>query len=168
MPCARPASGVPRKPPAMSPVIRVANRVPKTAIPVAMPTWRNVVLMPEAIPAAQGGTRPTAVAASAGLTRPDPTPATISPGNRWVQPEAGPAESFRDEEHCEQHRHGRQADHHPGVAPASLPGPDQPVDTTRSTRYLTERIASLDGVTALEVAPIIRTVKRAAMVVPAG
>jgi hypothetical protein len=36
----------------MSPVIRVANTVPKTAIPVAMPTWRNVVLMPEAIPAA--------------------------------------------------------------------------------------------------------------------
>jgi DNA-binding Lrp family transcriptional regulator len=34
-------------------------------------------------------------------------------------------------------------------------------------RYLTERIASLDGVTALEVAPIIRTVKRAATVVPA-
>lgn|SRR5215472_4152527 len=33
--------------------------------------------------------------------------------------------------------------------------------------YLTERIASLEGVTALEVAPIIRTVKRAATVVPA-
>jgi DNA-binding Lrp family transcriptional regulator len=33
-------------------------------------------------------------------------------------------------------------------------------------RYLTERIASLDGVNALEVALIIRTVKRAATVVP--
>ena len=33
-------------------------------------------------------------------------------------------------------------------------------------RYLTERIASLDGVNALEVAPIIRTVKRAATMVP--
>jgi DNA-binding Lrp family transcriptional regulator len=33
-------------------------------------------------------------------------------------------------------------------------------------RYLTERIASLDGVNALEVAPIIRTVKRAGTVVP--
>ncbi len=33
-------------------------------------------------------------------------------------------------------------------------------------RYLTERIASLDGVNTLEVAPIIRTVKRAATVVP--
>jgi DNA-binding Lrp family transcriptional regulator len=31
-------------------------------------------------------------------------------------------------------------------------------------RYLTERIASLDGVNAVEVAPIIRTVKRAATV----
>jgi DNA-binding Lrp family transcriptional regulator len=33
-------------------------------------------------------------------------------------------------------------------------------------RYLTERIASLGGVNALEVAPVIRTVKRAATVVP--
>jgi len=35
-------------------------------------------------------------------------------------------------------------------------------------RYLTERIASLDGVTALEVSPRIRTIKRAAMVVPSS
>jgi DNA-binding Lrp family transcriptional regulator len=34
-------------------------------------------------------------------------------------------------------------------------------------RYLTERIASLDGVTALEVAPILRTAKRTAAVPPA-
>lgn len=33
-------------------------------------------------------------------------------------------------------------------------------------RYLTGRIATLDGVTGLEVAPIIRTVKRAATVLP--
>ena len=33
-------------------------------------------------------------------------------------------------------------------------------------RYLTERIASLDGVNAVEIAPIIRTVKRAATMVP--
>ncbi len=32
--------------------------------------------------------------------------------------------------------------------------------------YLTDRIASLDGVNAFEVAPIIRTVKRAATVLP--
>jgi DNA-binding Lrp family transcriptional regulator len=35
-------------------------------------------------------------------------------------------------------------------------------------RYLTERIASLDGVNAVEVAPIIRTVKRAATVLPSA
>jgi DNA-binding Lrp family transcriptional regulator len=35
-------------------------------------------------------------------------------------------------------------------------------------RYLTERIASLDGVNALEVAPIIRTAKRAATVLQPG
>jgi DNA-binding Lrp family transcriptional regulator len=34
-------------------------------------------------------------------------------------------------------------------------------------RYLTERIARLDGVNAVEVAPIIRTVKRAATMMPA-
>jgi DNA-binding Lrp family transcriptional regulator len=35
-------------------------------------------------------------------------------------------------------------------------------------RYLTERIARLDGVNALEVSPVIRTVKRAATVLPAS
>jgi len=35
-------------------------------------------------------------------------------------------------------------------------------------RYLTGRIASLDGVNAVEVAPIIRTAKRAATVFPAA
>jgi DNA-binding Lrp family transcriptional regulator len=35
-------------------------------------------------------------------------------------------------------------------------------------RYLTSRIASLDGVNAVEVAPIIRTAKRAATVLPAA
>jgi DNA-binding Lrp family transcriptional regulator len=35
-------------------------------------------------------------------------------------------------------------------------------------RYLTGRIASLDGVNAVEIAPIIRTVKRAATMVPSA
>jgi DNA-binding Lrp family transcriptional regulator len=35
-------------------------------------------------------------------------------------------------------------------------------------QYLTERIASLDGVNAIEVAPIMRTVKRTATVLPAS
>ena len=56
-------------------------------MPVAMPTWRNVELMPEAMPARRGSTTPTAVDASGGLTRPTPTPATIRPGIRWVHVE---------------------------------------------------------------------------------
>jgi hypothetical protein len=50
------------------------------AIPVATPTWRNVELMPDAMPAARCGTTPTAVEASAGLIRPEPRPARIIPG----------------------------------------------------------------------------------------
>jgi hypothetical protein len=46
-------------------------------MPVAMPTWRKVELMPEAMPACRGGTTPTAVDASGGFTRPTPTPATF-------------------------------------------------------------------------------------------
>lgn len=63
------------------------NSVPSRAMPVAMPTWRKVELMPEAMPACCGGTTPTAVEASGGFTRPTPTPATIIPGMRWVQVE---------------------------------------------------------------------------------
>src|SRR5580693_7663853 len=61
------------------------NSVPSNAMPVAMPTWRNVELMPEAMPACCGGTTPTAVEARGGLTRPTPRPPTIIPGIRWVQ-----------------------------------------------------------------------------------
>jgi hypothetical protein len=56
-------------------------------MPVAVPTWRKVELMPEAMPACCGGTTPTAVEASGGLTRPAPTPPKIIPGMRWVQAE---------------------------------------------------------------------------------
>ena len=57
---------------------------PSAAIPVAMPIWRNVALMPEAMPAWCGGTTPIAVEASGGLTRPLPNPATMKPGIRCV------------------------------------------------------------------------------------
>jgi hypothetical protein len=52
---------------------------------VAMPIWRKVVLTPEAMPERWGVTTPTAVEASGGLTIPDPAPATMKPGIRWVQ-----------------------------------------------------------------------------------
>ena len=58
------------------------NSVPSSAMPVAIPTWRKVELMPEAIPARCGGTTPTAVEASGGFTIPAPAPATIIPGIR--------------------------------------------------------------------------------------
>jgi hypothetical protein len=63
------------------------NSVPSSAMPMAVPTWRKVELMPEAMPSCCGGTTPTAVEASGGFTRPTPTPATIIPGMRWVQVE---------------------------------------------------------------------------------
>ena len=52
---------------------------------MAMPIWRKVVLTPEAMPERWGVTTPTAVEASGGLTIPDPAPATMKPGIRWVQ-----------------------------------------------------------------------------------
>ena len=47
---------------------------PRPAMPVAMPTWRKVLLMPEAMPLRAGGTTPIAVEASGGLTMPMPMP----------------------------------------------------------------------------------------------
>src|SRR6266481_10032266 len=63
------------------------NREPRSAMPVAMPTCRNVELMPEAMPARCGCTTPTAVDASGGFTRPTARPPTIMPGIRCVQDE---------------------------------------------------------------------------------
>jgi len=44
------------------------NSAPRPAIPVAMPTCRNVLLVPDAMPDRSGGTTLTAVEASAELT----------------------------------------------------------------------------------------------------
>ena len=57
---------------------------PSAAMPVAMPTWRNVELTPDAMPAWCGGTTPIAVEASGGLTIPAPRPLTMKPGIRSV------------------------------------------------------------------------------------
>src|SRR5439155_22606314 len=62
---------------------------PRVAIPVAMPTWRNVLLTPEAIPARSLGATPMAVDASGGLVRPTPAPATTRPANRAVHVDDG-------------------------------------------------------------------------------
>src|SRR5437016_3508253 len=60
---------------------------PHAAIPVAIPAWRKVLLIPDAMPLRAGGTTPTAIVASDGFAIPTPTPAIRNPANRWVQPE---------------------------------------------------------------------------------
>ena len=58
-------------------------------MPVAMPTWRNVLLAPEAMPLRWGWTTETAPEARTGLTMPTPKPQTMKPGNSTVQVEFG-------------------------------------------------------------------------------
>ena len=85
---------------------RLLNSVPSKAMPVAMPTWRNVELMPEAMPARCGRTTPTAVEASGGLTRPTPTPATMNPGMRWVQSELAVEAAHEQQPDADEHQPG--------------------------------------------------------------
>ena len=56
-------------------------------MPVAIPTWRNVLLMPDAIPARRGSTTLTDVEASGALTSPIPMPPTMKPASSVVQVE---------------------------------------------------------------------------------
>ena len=58
-------------------------------MPVAIPTWRNVLLAPEAMPLRCGCTTDTAAEARTGLTVPTPAPHSRKPGNRTVQAECG-------------------------------------------------------------------------------
>ena len=60
---------------------------PSAAMPVAIPTWRNVLLIPDAIPARRGSTTLTDVEASGALTRPMPMPPTMKPARSVVQVE---------------------------------------------------------------------------------
>ena len=60
---------------------------PRPAMPVAMPTWRNVELIPEAMPLCSGGTTATAEEASTGLIIPMPAPAKMNPGSSTVHSE---------------------------------------------------------------------------------
>ena len=53
---------------------------PSTAMPVAMPTWRKVLLAPDAIPLRCGSTTEMEADASTGFTIPIPAPATMKPG----------------------------------------------------------------------------------------
>ena len=64
-------------------------------MPVAMPIWRKVELIPDPIPARCGGTTPTAVDASGGLMRPTPTPANRNPGSSTVHAESASRRAIR-------------------------------------------------------------------------
>ena len=55
---------------------------PQAAMPMAMPTWRNVSLIPEAMPLCSFGTTDTATSAITGLIRPTPAPASDEPGEQ--------------------------------------------------------------------------------------
>lgn len=66
--------------------MRVLNTLPSAATPVAIPSWRKVELIPEAIPERRALTTPTAVEASGTLMRPAPAPARMKPGRECVQP----------------------------------------------------------------------------------
>ena len=58
-------------------------------MPVAIPTWRNVLLAPDAMPLRWGWTTETAPEANTGLTTPTPKPQTRKPGRSTVHVEVG-------------------------------------------------------------------------------
>ncbi len=66
--------------------IRAWKIAPSAAVPVAIPTWRKVLLMPEAIPARAAATTPSATEAIPGLVMPTPIPVRMNPGSSVVQP----------------------------------------------------------------------------------
>src|SRR5262249_61638217 len=93
-------------------------------MPVAMPTCRNVLLIPAAIPLMRGSTTPTAVEASGGLISPMPTPATQKPGSSADHPDVvvnpGMSRSgapARTSPPPEEHRIGSPPHHRPGAGP---------------------------------------------------
>ncbi len=61
---------------------RLWKIAPSAATPVAMPTWRNVELIPEAMPARAGSTTPIATAAIPGFVIPIPMPEIRKPGQQ--------------------------------------------------------------------------------------
>ena len=85
--CAAP--GVPASAVVSRLVIWLWKTAPRPAIPVAIPTWRNVELMPDAMPERAGATTPIAAFAIDGLIMPTPTPATMKPGSSAVHSELG-------------------------------------------------------------------------------
>src|ERR1019366_580459 len=67
--------------------IWLRNTAPRPAMPVAIPTCRNVLDEPDAMPLRSGGTTDTVADANTGLRTPIPMPARMNPGSRTVHDE---------------------------------------------------------------------------------
>ena len=89
---------------------------PSAAMPVAIPTWRNVLLMPEAIPARRGSTTLTDVEASGALTSPIPMPPTMKPARSVVHVEPSVTPVHEQERDADQRRARRRAGTEPESA----------------------------------------------------
>src|SRR3954462_6633091 len=57
-------------------------------MPIASPSWRAVLLIPDARPPWAGGSTPRCVKVASGLARPTPAPTTISPASRCSHDES--------------------------------------------------------------------------------
>ena len=89
-------------------LISVWNIAPSVATPVAIPTWRKVLLIPDAIPARAALTTPIATEAIPGLVSPIPAPGEEEPGQQ-----RRPAVADLDPVHEQQpERHQHQAGAH--------------------------------------------------------
>ena len=126
-------------------------------MPVAMPTWRKVLLMPEAMPLRAGGTTPTAVVASGGFTMPTPTPGDHEPGQQ-----VGPARSSAQAAHQQQRRRRRASARRRaarGAAPGPRGAPRSAGDEERDDRERQEAQPGLERRVAEHVLDVERQVE---------
>ena len=125
-------------------------------MPVAIPTWRKVLLMPEAMPLREWCTTPMAVEASGGLIIPMPAPASTKPGIRVVQPEVGVDGGHRQQPGAtsSRPRPEQQPDRH---AHAQPPGDRR--DDERQQRHRQEAQAGLQRAVAEHVLDVERQVQ---------
>ena len=82
-------------------------------MPVAMPTWRNVLAAPVDMPLRSGGTTETEPEASTGLVMPMPTPHTRNPGSSTSHDEV--ARDVGHELAADGHEGEAQAHEEPGL-----------------------------------------------------
>ena len=93
--------------------IRLCSSAPSTAIPIARPSWRAVLLMPEARPPCAGGSTPRWAKVTSGLASPMPRADDDSPASRCCHDE------LRVEAHHQQRARPRTAPCRAASAPVS-------------------------------------------------